>query len=354
MGNREKFACSGVVCPECGSSRVARMLWGMPALSDYLRRSLEDGSVVLGGCYLPEPRPDWRCDDCGCEFGDDPGAYEGWRGWRTAELRSVVYGAAVGDALGVPFEFMDRGSFACTGMSGGGAHGMPRGTFSDDTSMLVATCDSIRACRVVDVDDMRERFRAWIDRGEYTADGVVFDFGNATATALRQGFGCAGERSNGNGSLMRIAPLALTPASDEQVREVSAITHAHSVSTGACVVFVHVLREVLSGVPLDEAVEDNVPGASAPFSLSDLVELRREGVRSGGYVVDTLRAALWCALHTESYHDCVLAAVNLGDDTDTTACVAGALAGAMYGFGSIPREWLDQLRGRDVIEACLF
>lgn len=129
-------------------------------------------------------------------------------------LRDAIYGLAIGDALGVPYEFRPRGSFACTGMTGHGTHDQPAGTWSDDTSMTLATCDSIRALGCVDVDDLRERFRAWINGGAYAIDGAVFDFGNTTAHALAEGRGCAGERDNGNGSLMRIAPLAFTDASD--------------------------------------------------------------------------------------------------------------------------------------------
>ena len=153
-------------------------------------------------------------------------------------LRDAVYGAAVGDALGVPYEFQGRGSFDCTGMASGGAHGRPAGTFSDDTSMMLATCDSIRERIHVDTRDMRRRFEAWMRDGAYTADGIVFDVGNTVATALSEGRGCEGERSNGNGSLMRIAPLAYTAADDDEVRAVSAITHAHRISTESCVCFV--------------------------------------------------------------------------------------------------------------------
>ena len=125
-----------------------------------------------------------------------------------SQLKAVVYGAAMGDALGVPFEFLHRGTFACEGMSAGGFHNMPLGTFSDDTSLLIATCDSIRATKGIDIHDMRAKFRQWCFEGRYSADGKVFDVGNATVTALDQSFGCSHERSNGNGSLMRIAPLA--------------------------------------------------------------------------------------------------------------------------------------------------
>lgn len=201
---------------------------------------------------------------------------------------------------------------------------------------------------------MRDHFRAWLYGGEYTPDGVVFDVGNATATALEQGFGCSGERSNGNGSLMRIAPLAFTGAADEQIREVSAITHTHEISTTTCVAFVHILRGVANGAfCLSSAIEGNVPDDPRFAFMRDLEDLPREEVRSSGFVLDTLGAALWCALHTDTYKDCVLEAVNLGSDTDTTACVAGALAGALYGYGDIPKERMEKLRGKDVIEGCL-
>lgn len=152
---------------------------------------------------------------------------------------------------------------------------------------------------------------------------------------------------------MRIAPLALTTASDDEVRDASAVTHAHAISKEACVAFVHILREVLRGDALATAIEGHIPDDPRFDFMRDIESWSRDDVRSTGYVIDTLGAALWCALNTDDYAGCVLAAVNLGDDSDTTACVAGALAGAMYGYDSIPREWIEQLRGKDVIEDSL-
>lgn len=120
-------------------------------------------------------------------------------------LRDCIYGLAVGDALGVPYEFRPRGTFECTDMIGYGTHGQPAGTWSDDTSMTLATCDSIRELGHIDTADMRDKFVSWIARGEYTIDGV-FDYGGTTARALHAGKGSSGECDNGNGSLMRIAP----------------------------------------------------------------------------------------------------------------------------------------------------
>lgn len=258
-------------------------------------------------------------------------------------LRACVYGMAVGDALGVPYEFRRRGSFRCTGMAGHGSHDQPAGTWSDDTSMALALCDSYRALGAVDADDVRRRFKAWYRDGAYTVDGL-FDVGGTTARALVAGHGMTGERDNGNGSLMRAAPMAFMDATDDDVRAVSALTHAHPTSTEACVRLVAVARALADGIPPRRAI----PDADAVAALPE------DSVRSGGFVLDTERAAYRCLFTTGSYRDCVLAAVNLGDDTDTTAAVAGALAGIAYGMEGIPAEWLDALLGKDVIEACLF
>ena len=250
-------------------------------------------------------------------------------------LRDALYGLAVGDALGVPFEFKARGSFKCTGMEGFGTHYQPMGTWSDDTALTLATCASIKARGRVDAADIRLNFEDWYYDGAFAIDHNVFDVGNTTSSAIIEGMGRDGANSNGNGSLMRIAPLAYTDATDDEIRAVSAITHAHEISCEACVRFVHILRD---------------QSLIAQIELPDDKDL----VESGGYVVSTFTAALWCFTHTSSYRDCVLAAVNLGSDTDTTAAVAGALAGEVYGYDAIPAEWLDVLRGTDIIEDCLF
>ncbi len=274
---------------------------------------------------------------------------------RRGLLRAAVYGAAVGDALGVPYEFLRRGEFECAGMVGGGAHGQVAGTWSDDTSMILATCDSIRAKRGrIDVADMRRRFCDWAHKGRYTPHGVCFDIGNATSTALYEGVGCKGERSNGNGSLMRIVPLAFAGATDEEVAAVSAITHAHRVSTEACVAYVRIARVLADGSSPEEAVRDHAPTGHPFERVASVGRLGVNDIESDGYVVHTLEASLWCLLSTGTYAECVTAAVNLGRDSDTTACVAGALAGIVYGLEAIPPEWMECLIAKDLIERCLF
>ncbi len=264
-------------------------------------------------------------------------------GLNHATLKDCVYGLAVGDALGVPFEFKQRDTFSCTDMIGFGTHNQPTGTWSDDTSMTLALCDSIREQGCVDPSDIQSRFIKWCQTGAYTIDGL-FDIGIATQKALSQGYGCSGEFDNGNGSLMRTAPLAFSHATDDEIRAVSAITHAHQISTEACVEFVHVCRALASGIAIQSALPH----------YDTLITIPRTEIRSSGFVLDTLKAAYWCLATTTTYKDCVLKAVNLGDDTDTTAAVTGALAGIVYGIQSIPDEWANKLRGKKLIDACLF
>lgn len=342
------------ICPSCSSDNIVEILWGASAYDKRLQQDHDKGRVALGGCCISVEGPECRCNDCGYEFGATSMSETMALSNHSQQLKAVVYGAAVGDALGVPYEFMGRDSFECKGMASGGAHQVLKGTFSDDTSLMLATCDSIRACDGIDVDDMRKRFCDWLYQEKYTADGHLFDVGNATATALDQGYGCKHERSNGNGSLMRIAPLALTDAIDDEIRAVSAITHAHPLSTEACVSFVRILRDVLASKPLVDAIDGNIPDEPEFEFMHEIARWTRDDVSSGGFVLDTLGAALWCGVNFETYSECMLAAVNLGWDTDTTACVAGALAGAMYGCESICEDWFKQLRGKEVIDVCLF
>lgn len=291
-------------------------------------------------------------------------------------LRDAMYGEAVGDALGVPFEFRARGTFTCTGMAWDRANGsvevgggvgswhQPVGTWSDDTGMALATCDSLRELGRVDVADMRDKFIRWRDSQDYNVDRR-FDIGGATASALASGHGLVGERDNGNGSLMRIVPLAFTDAADDEIRSVSAITHAHPISCEACVTYVRYARLLRDGASPLEALDDKrvayglsgvASRTTAGIGADDLTiipKLNRKDVASSGFVVDTLVAAIWCLATTTRYADCVLEAVNLGEDTDTTAAVAGGLAGIVYGIGAIPDEWLHLLRGKDVIDRCI-
>lgn len=258
------------------------------------------------------------------------------------KLRDAIYGFAVADALGVPFEFKKRGTFICSDCVGFGSWNQEPGTWSDDTSMTLATCKSIKDKKKIDIEDIRKNFKDWLFNDDFTADGKVFDVGGTTREALTLNQGMDDYYSNGNGSLMRILPLAFTNASDAEIEEISAITHAHEISKKACLDYVHLARKLIAGEKLEN------------LGLDDLKNKSEDEIKSTGFVLHTLEASLWCLLKTNSYKDAVLKAVNLGDDTDTTAAVTGGLAGIIYGYDSIPREWIDKLKNKKLIDDSLF
>lgn len=283
---------------------------------------------------------------------------------KTDRIYAGIMGLIVGDALGVPFEFKQRGTFRCEGMTGYGTYNMPPGTWSDDSSMTLATIDAIAKDKgSIDPHNILDAFAHWVFMGEYTPYGRVFDVGTTTRAALdRYNSGrpwneCGGRDiySNGNGSLMRILPLAFTECRDQQIIDVSALTHANPISLDACIIYITIAKVLLQGVDLDKAIILAAGYTDLPefYRLMVLRNLDMEEVESSGYVVHTLEAALWSLLHTDNYRDAVLVAVNLGDDTDTVAAVTGGLAGILYGVGGkegIPEEWIWKLARVDYIE----
>lgn len=268
-------------------------------------------------------------------------------------LKSAIYGLAVGDALGVPFEFNKRGTFICKGMTAYGTHDQQAGTWSDDTSMTLATCQSIKDNRGICEKEIRKNFLAWLNTGAFTPDGVAFDCGITTYESLHRGTGSSDFYSNGNGSLMRILPLAFLDCTYEEIDAVSAITHAHEISKEACRIYVKIARSLLAGENLCSAIRD-VETGEVFERLHKLESLSEAEIKSSGYVVDTLEASLWCLLQTDNYRDAVLKAVNLGDDTDTVGAVTGGLAGILYGYSGVPGEWIDALRKKELIDRSLF
>ncbi|MBE5905303.1 MAG: ADP-ribosylglycohydrolase [Lachnospiraceae bacterium] len=274
------------------------------------------------------------------------------------KLRDAIFGLAIGDALGVPYEFKARGSFTCTDMVGFGTHNQPLGTWSDDTAMALATMMAIKNNDgSIVIDEMRENFVAWLQEGSFTANGDVFDVGNATWKALKTGQPCVGPMENGNGSLMRILPLAFTGAIDEEIRAVSAITHGHPISKEACVIYVEVARRLLDGELIGDILRTLY--CEHPFErLCHLTELPESEIKSSGFVVDTLEAALWAVCQAtnadDPFADAVLRAVNLGEDTDTVGAVAGGLAGIAFGLDGQGEKWAKQLRNRELILECMW
>lgn len=268
-----------------------------------------------------------------------------------------IMGLVVADALGVPFEFKKRDTFKATDMTGYGTYNMPIGTWSDDSSLTLATLDSMGRLGRIDLKDIMGNFVYWLANGAFTPYGEVFDVGGTTRKAIAkynyQGrnpktCGCGEITDNGNGSLMRILPLAFVEHSINDVHRVSALTHAHDISKSACVFYLLVCDCLLDGMEKHKAVKfTSFVDLPKEFErIKRLDQLTRDEIKSTGYVVDTLEAALWCFIHTHSYKECVLTAVNLGNDTDTVAAVAGGLAGIYYGVGGtkgIPYEWIEQI-----------
>lgn len=232
-----------------------------------------------------------------------------------------------------------------------GTHNQPSGTWSDDTSMTLCLLDSLSDG--LDYKDIMEKFKSWLTEGEYTPYGEVFDVGIATREAISRYMtgiepsqcGGVGEHDNGNGSLMRILPLA-------------------------CSIYLSIASMLIGNMELRIAVELGIYKAFEYYN--EKLEFKRElvhfirlsdkrfrdtketEIRSSGYVVDTLESAVWCLLNTKTYKDCVLMAVNLGDDTDTVAAVAGGLAGLYYGIDNIPPEWIRKIVRRDYIEELIY
>lgn len=262
------------------------------------------------------------------------------------KLKGAIYGLAIGDAIGVPYEFQSRGTFNCTDMIGYGTHKQSKGTWSDDTSMALALMDSINRCNGrIDVKDIRKAFKNWMNNADYTPFGEVFDIGGTTKLALTIGFGINNQEANGNGSLMRTLPLAfIDDITDKEIADVSAITHAHSISKNACIQYVRIAQNLLNGIEVNEAIDK---GMGFKLRIKDYTE---DNIFSDGYVISTLWAALWAVATTNSYEECILKAINLGNDTDTVGAVAGGLAGIIYGYEGIPQKWIDNLQAKDVID----
>ncbi len=313
--------------------------------------------------------------------------------WELSRIKAVMLGHAVADSLGVPVEFKSREELdrsPVLNMMGWGTYPVPEGSWSDDTSMSLAALDSL-ALGKIDYDEIMRGFDAWLSCGEYTPTGEVFDVGGTCRDAIHRyrSTGCdataAGADtvySNGNGSLMRIHPFALylyykgnaDEAYMDVIHKASAMTHAHERSLIACGIYAFVLWELLDNPDkssvikgLGRALEyykdrpefSHYDGmlmtrigriCEEPDNDGLVCDVSREEIKSSGYVVDTIEAAIWCLLTTNNYKSCVLNAVNLGEDTDTVGAIAGGLAGALYGLEDIPEEWLHTLRKREYIE----
>ena len=300
-------------------------------------------------------------------------------------VQSMLYGEATADALGVPVEFMSRARLRrnpVEGMRSGGSWDQPAGTWSDDTSMALATMESIGRLKKIDLEDIMNNFVEWFENDEFTAGNHTFDVGNTTSAAIGNFLdgasindcGLTSPHSNGNGSLMRIVPTAmycysldgaeLSDQSMDMIHAVSALTHAHARSQMACGIYCLIGAQLLDGKPIDRAVADGLSRAKKFYSQKFPDEMKtyarlfdpqfgsldEDRIESSGYVVDSLEAAIWCLLNTTDYRELALKAVNLGGDTDTVAAIAGGLGGIAYGIDDIPDDWIDVLKNKTLLD----
>ncbi len=311
-------------------------------------------------------------------------------------LNAIVMGIAIGDALGFPAQFeprserkkhpvVDMGRYRDEyGQIRSWGEGLT-GLWSDDTSLTLCLAESL--LNGFDLNDQAEKFVAWLDDGYLSARDRAFDVGMQTAESLARVrsilqsgrydeldnlAGDADEQSNGNGSLMRILPLLMfikgfDPMYQfELVRKAGALTHPHIRSALCCFLYLRMAEHIIA--PTDKFTSfpkarrdtlelmDNLKCADTEYKAlhrllhADLDKLQEDEIDSGGYVVSSLEASIWCLLNTESYRDAVLKAVNLGDDTDTTGAITGGLAALLYGEDSIPPEWIAQLKKPELFE----
>ena len=303
--------------------------------------------------------------------------------------KNFLVGFAIGDAVGVPVEFKSRDYLRknpVRDMTGFGTYkSKPAGTWSDDTTMTVATMESIARLKKIDYTDIMNNFLKWYKNSDFTVDGL-FDIGNTTSRAIyrfAQGTsalkcGDSKENQNGNGSLMRILPVALylhskfgnnfTDEAMEIVHNISSLTHAHNISKMCCGFYCLIAAELLEGKSKEMAVADGLSkGAefyrkSSQFAeiLDDIfnrlfdenfAKLPEDVIGSSGYVLDSLEASIWCLLNTNGYKSLILKAVNLGEDTDTTGAIPAGLGGLVYKVEDLPVEWISKLRKKEYLES---
>ena len=302
-------------------------------------------------------------------------------------LLAGVMGLAIGDAVGVPYEFRSRDElkgYDLTEMIGNGTHRQEKGTWSDDTSLTLATMAGMSG-NIPSLGRVMDNFVAWYKNAKFTAGGVVFDIGRTTANAINNYImgedvdrcGEDDEYSNGNGSLMRMFPVAydlwqrrgfvIDESVVETVGKFSALTHAHLISKESCVFYTGVVMSILENrsgthqkaITLGiQAVEEYYAknGGSTLLvmrgidSLMERVKASESSIKSTGFVVDSLEASLWSLYGAKSFAEAITRAISLGGDTDTIGAITGSLAGLYGGISDIPKDWMKELRNKELIE----
>nr|WP_251456522.1 ADP-ribosylglycohydrolase family protein [Priestia endophytica] len=283
----------------------------------------------------------------------------------------TLYGGIIGDMLGVPVEFKKRGTFHINDVTGYGTYNQPPGTWSDDTSMTLCLVETLTENG--SPLDLMKKFVQYEENGYLTPHGKMFDIGIATVKAIRRFKEGTSEYDNGNGAIMRISPLALILSDDfdfdkhvKIIKQYTEITHAHPRAIVGSFIYVELLVRMSLNDSLEKAIQNiqllfnHIFHEEHPYQKEfqhykrifkdNFFNTPEEEILSGGYVVHTLEAAIWCLGTTSSFKEAVLKAVNLGDDTDTVGAITGALAGMYYKMEGIPEDWLEKIARKDKVD----
>lgn len=302
----------------------------------------------------------------------------------------ALLGFAVGDAFGVPMEFLPRETvrkLGVTEMTGNDVFPqlnsrwgklIPSGSWSDDTSMLISSMDSITRCNGINYEDIMKSFMSWYNGEKYTSLDFTFGVGSTVLKALKKyimgvpPLSCGGIniRDNGNGSLMRILPFSLycinNRLSDREMAEVisaaSGLTHAHDISKMSCYIYTQFLKSIietknpvlafdkLHNIDYSQYFSAEAIQAHQQLLKGSFKFITYDKIKESGYVVDTLESVIYSILHSRDFESSILTAVNMGYDTDTVAGITGSIAGILYGKESIPNRWLEKLKKKEYLE----
>ncbi|MGQ3904858.1 ADP-ribosylarginine hydrolase Tri1 [Mixta calida] len=270
----------------------------------------------------------------------------------------ALVGLAIGDAVGTTLEFLPRDKKNITDMVGGGPFRLNAGEWTDDTSMALCLAETYLQKGTMDTSFFRDKLVRWYYYGENSSNGKCFDIGNTTRYALEQylsqgpsWFGNTAKNTAGNAALIRMAPVPLFRRHSLkkiyfESKAQSRATHGAVESIFSCQFLGFIINYLIKGYSKEKVFSPHTLPLSARVLIINAGEYKqktRDQIRSSGYVIDTLEAAMWAVWNTDNFRDAILLAANLGDDADSVAATAGQIAGALYGYSGIPQEWRDRL-----------
>ncbi|WP_296185868.1 ADP-ribosylarginine hydrolase Tri1 [Pseudomonas sp. UBA1879] len=326
---------------------VERYDYLLPPPSPQLRQRM-DYMLQPGAPRLSRQKPDWLASRT-CTLSHDDAL---------DRAQGCLLGLAIGDAVGTTIEFLPRDHGHVEDMVGGGPFKLNAGEWTDDTSMALCLADTYAANNKFDYADYAQRLARWYKTGLNSHNGKCFDIGNATRIALEgwlsQGldwYGNDDPSTAGNGSIIRLAPTAIfrrhsLSATWRESAAQSRCTHRAAEAVNSCELFGAILHLALNGADKAETLAHKVRALyPRPLIINagEYKQKMRQQIRSSGYVIDTLEAALWAVWNTDNFKDAVLLAANLGDDSDSVAAVTGQLAGALYGVSGMPADWVKKV-----------